>query len=376
MKKKVEYWDNAATTKVDKRVLDTMMPYFTELFGNASSSHQFGQLSKVAIEKARAQVASLINSETDEIIFTSGATESINLALKGFVEFNYHRGNHIITVKTEHKAVIATCEFLEQRGIEVTYLDVDRNGLISLESLRNSIKSSTILISIMYVNNEIGVIQPIKQIGEIARENSIAFFCDATQAVGKIKVDVEADNIDMLSFSGHKINGPKGVGVLFKKKTIGMQPLIHGGSQENGLRPGTYNTPLIVGIGKACELTEEEIEKRLIKVNEVSKKLSDQLGKLNGVKILVDSILRVPHIMNVYVDGLDASLFVDNLTSIALSTGSACNSSLITSSHVLKAMGVSEEKALSCFRLSIDNSSKIDHLDDFCRQIESYDISK
>jgi cysteine desulfurase len=376
MKKKVEYWDNAATTKVDKRVLDTMMPYFTELFGNASSSHQFGQLSKVAIEKARAQVASLINSETDEIIFTSGATESINLALKGFVEFNYHRGNHIITVKTEHKAVIATCEFLEQRGIEVTYLDVDRNGLISLESLRNSIKSSTILISIMYVNNEIGVIQPIKQIGEIARENSIAFFCDATQAVGKIKVDVEADNIDMLSFSGHKINGPKGVGVLFKKKTIGMQPLIHGGSQENGLRPGTYNTPLIVGIGKACELTEEEIEKRLITVNEVAKKLSDQLGKLNGVKILVDSILRVPHIMNVYVDGLDASLFVDNLTSIALSTGSACNSSLITSSHVLKAMGVSEEKALSCFRLSIDYSSKIDPLDDFCRQIESYDISK
>jgi cysteine desulfurase len=244
---RVVYWDNAATTKVDQRVLDSMIPYFTEFYGNASSSHKFGKISEDAVEEARNQISRLINSEPNEIIFTSGATESINLGIKGFVEANIHKGNHIITVKTEHKAVLATCEYLEQRGIEVTYLNVDHNGLISLEELKSSIKPNTILISVMYVNNEIGVIQPIKKIGQIAQENSIAFFCDATQAIGKIKVDVEYDNIDMLAFSGHKINAPKGIGALYKRKQIEISPILHGGSQELGLRAGTLNTPLIVG---------------------------------------------------------------------------------------------------------------------------------
>ena len=370
------YCDNAATTRVDQRVVDSMLPYFTDFFGNASSNHQFGKASKIAIEKAREQVANLINSDTDEIVFTSGATESINLAIKGFIESNCHKGNHIITVKTEHKAVIATCEYLEQRGIDVTYLDVDKNGLISLEDLENSIKPSTILISVMYVNNEIGVIQPIQKIGQIARNRSIAFFCDATQAIGKVKVDVELDNIDMLAFSGHKIYGPKGVGVLYKRKLISIQPLIHGGSQENGLRPGTYNTPLIVGIGKASELLNEELEERLSRVNSLAKLLKDKLEQMTGVELLVDSDLRVPHILNVFVEGLDASLFVSELSSLVLSTGSACNSSIITSSHVLKALGLSEEKAFSCFRLSIDDSLKIDDLEIFCKQITMHDISK
>lgn len=372
----IAYWDNASTTKVDQRVVASMLPYFTELFGNASSNHILGKAPKEAIDNARAQVANLINAQTDEIVFTSGATESINLALKGFVESNCHKGNHIITVKTEHKAVIATCEYLEQRGIDVTYLSVDSNGLISLEDLENAIKPSTILISVMYVNNEIGVIQPIQKIGQIARNRSIAFFCDATQAIGKLKVDVELDNIDMLAFSGHKIYGPKGIGVLFKRKSISIEPLIHGGGQENGLRPGTYNTPLIVGLGIACELVNKEFEERLYRVNALVKLLNSRLEQLNGVEILVDSTLRVPHILNVFVDGIDANLLVSELSSLAISTGSACNSSLITSSHVLKSLGLTDEKSFSCLRLSIDSSSKSDDIEIFCKQIAMHDLSK
>jgi cysteine desulfurase len=280
------YLDAAATTPVDKRVLDAMYPYFSEVFGNASSSHVYGLTAKKAIEISRNQVAELINADSKEIIFTSCATESINLALKGFVESNNKKGNHIITVKTEHKAVLSTCEYLETKGFEVTYLDVDSNGLISLEDLKLAIKETTILLAIMYVNNEIGVIQSIADIGEIAQVNNICFFCDATQAVGKVKVDVLADNIDMLCFSGHKLNGPKGIGVLYKKSNIVLTPLLHGGSQENGLRAGTYNTPLIVGIGKACELISEEwdshIYNLLEKRNAVEKYYEENsIGNIN-----------------------------------------------------------------------------------------------
>lgn len=247
----INYFDNASTTQLDSRVLEAMLPYFNEIFGNASSNHSFGKISKQAIEKSRLQVAELINSNESEIIFTSGATESINFALKGFVESNFDKGNHIITVKTEHKAILATCEYLETKGIEVSYLDVDSEGLISIEELKQAIRTDTILICVMYVNNETGVIQPISEIGSIAQDNAIPFFCDATQAVGKISIDVFKDNIDMLCFSAHKLNGPKGIGVLYKRKGIELTPLFHGGGQENGLRAGTYNTPLIVGLGKA-----------------------------------------------------------------------------------------------------------------------------
>ncbi|MEP4881813.1 cysteine desulfurase family protein, partial [Maribacter dokdonensis] len=266
--KSPEYLDSASTTKVDDKVLKSMIPFFTENYGNASSNHDFGKLAKNAIEKARTKVGELINCDEKEIIFTSGSTESINLAIKGYTESNTEKGNHIITVKTEHKAVLSTCEYLETKGYEVTYLDVDENGLISLSELRDAVYENTLLIAIMYVNNETGVIQPINEIGKIARESGVTFFCDATQAVGKIKVDVEEDSIDMLCFSGHKLNGPKGIGVLYKRGDIEITPLIHGGGQEGGLRGGTYNTPLIVGLGKACELINNEFESNFSKLIE------------------------------------------------------------------------------------------------------------
>ena len=256
----INYFDNASTTSVDSRVLEAMLPYFSEIYGNASSNHEFGKKSKQAIEISRKEVSKLINCDKGEIIFTSGATESINFALKGYVESNFEKGNHIITVKTEHKAVLATCEYLETKGVEVTYLDVDRDGLISINELKEAIRKDTFLICIMYVNNETGIIQPVKEIGSIAMENNIPFLCDATQAVGKIKVDVIENNIDLLCFSGHKLNAPKGVGVLYKNKNILLTPLLHGGGQENSLRAGTYNTPLIIGIGKACEIAINELE--------------------------------------------------------------------------------------------------------------------
>jgi cysteine desulfurase len=332
-----KYLDAAATTPVDKRVLDAMYPYFSEIFGNASSNHFYGKQAKEAIDIARKQVAELINAESNEIIFTSGATESINLALKGFVESNSDKGNHIITLKTEHKAVLSTCEYLETKGFEVTYLDVDANGLISLEDLKLAIKEITILIAIMYVNNEIGVIQPIVDIGKIAQEHNICFFCDATQAVGKVKVDVEVDNIDMLCFSGHKLNGPKGVGVLYKKNNIELTPLLHGGNQENGLRAGTYNTPLIVGLGKACEIIFKELDTiiscLLEKRNEIEKYYEDnEIGTIN-----FKEIKRAPHILSINLNKLEAEDYlIIKSKQIVASTGSACNSGLMSKSHVIK----------------------------------------
>ena len=334
-----EYLDAAATTPVDKRVLDVMYPYFSEIFGNASSSHIYGKQAKKAIEIARKQVSDLINCNENEVFFTSGATESINMALKGYVEANTGKGNHIITVKTEHKAVLSTCEYLETKGIEVTYLDVDANGLIRLDELRSAIKESTLLIAIMYVNNEIGVIQPIAEIGDIAQKNNICFFCDATQAVGKVKVDVNLDNIDMLCFSGHKLNGPKGVGVLYKKIEIELTPLFHGGGQEGGLRAGTLNTPLIVGLGKACEIISEEFDKIIsnlfVKYAEIERYYEENnIGIVN-----FKSVKKAPHILSITLNEFKADdyLILKSKEFVA-STGSACNSSVITRSHVLQSL--------------------------------------
>lgn len=346
-----QYLDAAATTPVDKRVLDAMYPYFSEVFGNASSNHIYGLQAKKAIEIARSQVAKLINADSKEILFTSGATESINLALKGFVESNNEKGNHIITVKTEHKAVLSTCEYLETKGFEVTYLDVDKNGLISLIDLKNAIKEKTILIAIMYVNNEIGVIQPIAEIGIIAQEHNICFFCDATQAVGKVTVDVLADNIDMLCFSGHKLNGPKGIGVLYKKSNIELTPLLHGGSQENGLRAGTYNTPLIVGLGKACEIISEELDIHisglLEKRNELEKYYEDNnIGIIN-----FKEVERAPHIVSITLNEINAEDYlIMKSKEFSASTGSACNSNIVIDSHVLIAIEIKNKNTI---RISI-----------------------
>lgn len=333
------YLDTAATTPIDKRVLDAMYPYFSEVFGNASSNHVYGEQAKKAIELARTQVAEILNADSKEIIFTSGATESINLALKGFVESNSDKGNHIITVKTEHKAVLSTCEYLETKGYEVTYLDVDSNGLISIYDLKNAIKETTILIAIMYVNNEIGIIQPIAEISQVAQTYNICFFCDATQAVGKVKVDVQRDNIDMLCFSGHKLNGPKGIGILFKKKKIEITPLLHGGSQEKGLRAGTYNTPLIVGLGKACELIREEFDSHISTLLKKRNEIETYYEENNIGIINFKEIERAPHIVSISLNDMNAEDYLINKSKeFSASTGSACNSSLIIESHVYKAI--------------------------------------
>lgn len=359
----ISYFDSASTTKTSQRVLDAMLPYFMELYGNASSSHKFGEVVKEAVEKARLQVASLIGAESSEIIFTSGATESINLALKGFVEANYDKGNHIITVKTEHKAVLETCAYLEERGLEVTYLNVGKDGKISLQELQDSIKSETFLIAVMYVNNETGIIQEISKIGEIAQQNHIAFFCDSTQAVGKISVDVDRDNIDMLCFSGHKINGPKGVGVLYKKRGIQLTPLIHGGGQESGLRAGTYNSPAIVGLGEACKIAEVEIFKNSEELRNINVYISQKLQQIEGIQVIGNKDSRVSNIINVIIPGLDANLFIASNNEIAISNGSACNSNIVQVSHVLKAMGFTDKECENSVRISFDYNTKIEQIE-------------
>jgi cysteine desulfurase len=348
----LNYFDNASTTKVDDRVVAEMLPYFTEYFGNASSNHSYGKKAKDAIENARIQVSNIINCDSNQITFTSGATESINLGIKGYVEANPEKGNHIITVKTEHKAVLATCEYLETKGYEVTYLDVDENGLLNLEELANSVSENTLLICVMYVNNEIGVIQPIKEIGHIARDKNIAFFCDATQAVGKVDVDVEEDHIDMLCFSGHKLNGPKGVGVLYKRKDIELTPLLHGGGQEYGLRSGTYNTPLIVGLGKACELASDEFTENIEKLTNRKEEVvahyeQNSIGKEN-----FKDVKKAPHIISLTIDDFESEeyLMINSKDFIA-STGSACNEEVIEISHVLKATGIKNNNKV--IRISI-----------------------
>jgi len=318
-----------------------MLPYFTDFYGNASSNHTFGKKAKEAIEKSRVQVSSLINCNNKEIIFTSGATESINLGIKGYVEANSDKGNHIITVKTEHKAVLATCEYLESKGYEVTYLDVDKNGLINLEELTNSITNRTLLICVMYVNNEIGVIQPIQEIGKIARENNISFLCDATQAVGKIVVDVEEDNIDMLCFSGHKISGPKGVGVFYKRNNIILTPLIHGGGQENELRGGTYNTPLIVGLGKACELALSEFKSNTTTLLKKRAELKEYYETNNIGVVNFQEVVTAPHILSITLKDQEAEEFLMlKSKEFVASTGSACNAEIVEISHVLMAADI------------------------------------
>lgn len=337
LKKLPQYWDNAATTPVDKRVLDAMLPYFSEIFGNASSNHIYGKQAKVAIDKARENVAHLINASSSEVYFTSGATESINWALKGFLEANPEKGNHIITVKTEHKAVLNTCEYLESKGFEVTYLDVNENGLIDPDDLERSIKSSTALVAVMYVNNEIGVIQDIAGIAEICSRRNVVFFSDATQAVGKIPVDVMLDGVDLLCFSGHKFNGPKGIGVLYIKKGLKLESLIHGGGQEQGLRGGTYNTPLIVGLGEAARIIREEGQQIHLRLVEERERIERYLESNQIAVINFKGVNKAPHIISATLLSSDAEDFIiEHAGDFSISTGSACASSVIQNSHVIE----------------------------------------
>ncbi len=334
------YLDFASTTPVDARVLDAMLPFFAEYYGNASSSHMYGKLVRSAVEQARTQVAQLIHAEPNEIYFTSGSTESINWAIKGFTEANSERGNHIITLSTEHKAVLGVCDYLESKGFEVTYLPVDSNGLVSIEKLDEAFRESTILVCVMYVNNEIGVIQNISQIGAICRAHNVCFFTDATQAVGKLPVDVVEENIDMLAFSGHKFYGPKGVGALYVRRGVKISPLLHGGGQEAELRGGTYNSPGIVGLGKACELAASELEKRM----------ADTLSKRQSIEILFEDrgygelnfkeVKTSPYILSFKLFSDDSQDFLLKVKDeFAASTGSACSSGIVSESHVYKALG-------------------------------------
>lgn len=351
------YLDYNATSPVDKRVLETMLPYFTEKFGNASSrTHAFGWVAEDAVKTAREQVAQLINSLAQEIIFTSGATEAINLAIKGVWENYQTKGKHIITVKTEHKAVLDTCKSLERKGAEITYLSVDREGLIDLEELKNALTPQTILVAVMYANNETGVMQPIKQIADLVHANNSIFMCDATQAVGKINCDVEDDHIDLMCLSAHKFYGPKGVGALYvrrKNPRVTLYPQIDGGGHERGLRSGTLNVTGIVGLGKACEIAQQEMWDDSIRISKLRTKLEQHLCDLPNVFINGSTKHRLFNVTNITFQGVRSETLINKIPNIALAMGSACTSAIAEPSHVLKAMGMNDEDSYSAVRFSL-----------------------
>jgi len=367
------YLDNNATTPVDPRVLEVMIPYFTEHFGNAASrSHSFGWEAEEAVEYAREQVAKLIGANTKEIIFTSGATEAVNLALKGVCEMYASKGNHIITVSSEHKAVLDTCKHIEKLGVEVTHLPVNNEGLIDIKELEAAFKPSTILVSIMYANNETGTTQPIKEITAIAKKHGALFFSDATQAAGKIPVDVINDGIDMMAFSAHKIYGPKGVGALYvrrKNPRVKVTAQIDGGGHERDMRSGTLNVPGIVGFGKACELCMMEMENDTQRIFKLKDRLETALLKLE-VFVNGSKDHRLPHVTNLSFKYLASeNLMIGINKCIAVSSGSACTSATLEPSHVLKAMGLSDDLARSSLRFSLGRFSTEEEIDYTIEQV-------
>jgi cysteine desulfurase len=368
------YLDNNATTPMDPSVLEAIIPFFSTYFGNAASStHQFGWQAEEAVKQAREQVAQLIHAEPEEIVFTSGATESDNLALKGIYEMYASKGNHIITVKTEHKAVLDSCYHLEKKGVEVTYLNVRENGLIDLKELEKSIKAQTILISVMYANNETGVIQSIKEVSSIAKKRGVLFFSDATQAVGKIPVDVKEDGIDLMSFSAHKIYGPKGVGAFYvrrKDPRVRITAQIDGGGHERGMRSGTLNVPGIVGFGKACEFSLNEMKKDAEKSCRLRNKLENELLKINGAEVNGDRNSRLPNTSNMSFKYINSAEVIANLSDkIALSSGSACTSATHKPSYVLKALGLTDEMALSSLRFGLGRFTTEEEIDFTIREL-------
>jgi len=362
------YLDNNATTPMDPRVLDAMMPYFTEKFGNAASrNHSFGWVAEEAVDYAREQVAKLIGADPKEIIFTSGATEADNLAIKGVFEMYASKGNHIITCTTEHKAVLDTCKKIEKLGGQVTYLDVKADGLIDLADLEKAITDKTILIAIMYGNNETGVIQPIREISKIARKNGILFFTDGTQAVGKVPVDVNADGIDLMAFSAHKMYGPKGVGALYvrrKNPRVKVTSQMDGGGHERGMRSGTLNVPAIVGFGKACELCMNEMEAEGKRLSNMRDRLENALLELEESYVNGNREHRLPHTANIsfkYVEG--EGLMMGFNKNIALSSGSACTSASLEPSYVLKALGLGDDLAHSSLRFGLGRFTTDEQID-------------
>ncbi|MEO8861548.1 MAG: IscS subfamily cysteine desulfurase [Ginsengibacter sp.] len=368
------YLDNNATTQMDARVLEAMMPYFTDHYGNAASrSHSFGWQAEEAVDFSREQIAKLINAYPKEIIFTSGATEADNLALKGVYEMYASKGNHIITVATEHKAVLDTCKHLEKIGAEITFLPVQKDGLIDVAELEAAMRPTTILVAVMYANNETGVIQPVKEISKIARKFGALFFTDATQAVGKIPVDIEEDGIDLVAFSGHKIYGPKGVGALFvrrKNPRVKLTPQMDGGGHERGMRSGTLNVSGIVGLGKACELCGLEMQKNMEKISGLRDKLEHELLKLHDTFVNGSLENRLPHVSNIsfkYVDSEGLLLGLNK--NVALSSGSACTSATLEPSYVLKEMGVEDDLAKASIRFGLSQFTTEEEIDYVIKQV-------
>ena len=362
------YLDNNATTPMDPRVLEAMLPYFTEFFGNAASrNHPFGWQAEEAVDYAREQVAKLVGADPKEIIFTSGATEADNLAIKGVYEMYAAKGNHVITCTTEHKAVLDTCKHIEKTGGEVTYLTVNNEGLINLEELEAAIKPTTILIAIMYANNEIGVIQPVKEISRIAKKHGVLFFTDAVQAVGKIPVNVNEDGIDLMAFTGHKMYGPKGIGALYvrrKNPRVKVTAQMDGGGHERGMRSGTLNVPGIVGFGKACELAAAEMQFDAERLSKLRDKLETALLQIEESYVNGSKQHRLPHVSNVsfkYVEG--EGLMMGFNKNIALSSGSACTSASLEPSYVLKALGLGDDLAHSSLRFGLGRFTTEEQID-------------
>lgn len=360
------YLDHNATTPTHPEVVKAILPYYEEIFGNASSIHQFGQQARKAIDEAREKIANFIGASPKEIVFTSGGTEANNFALKGVVYANEKKGKHIITSSMEHHAVLNPCKYLEKKGFKVTYLPVDKYGLVDLEEVRRAITKETILISIIHANNEVGTIEPITEIGKIAKEIGIYFHTDAVQTVGKIPVNVNELNIDLLSLSGHKIYGPKGIGVLYIRKGTRIQPLIQGGHHELNRRAGTENVPAIVGLGKAIEIAKATMEKESMRLTNLRNRLCSGIGeKIDYVRLNGHPGKRLPNTLNMsfeFVEGESMILNLD-LKGIAVSTGSACTSGSLEPSHVLKAMGVDAAVAQGSIRFSLGKDNTEEDID-------------
>src|SRR5438045_845168 len=373
------YMDNHATTPVDPRVLEEMLPYFTDLFGNsASRNHPFGWAAEEEVETSRERIAKLIGATTKEIVFTSGATESENLAIKGVAEMYREKGNHIITAVTEHKAVLDTCKRLEKYGYRVTYLPVQKDGLVDLDDLKRAMDDKTILVTIMYANNEIGVLQPVAEIGKLCHERGIIFHSDATQAVGKVPVDVIKQNIDVMSISAHKMYGPKGVGALYvrrKNPRVQVSPIIDGGGHERGMRSGTLNVPGIVGLGKACAIASEEMPREACHLAGLRNRLRDRImGKLDEVYINGSMEHRLPGNLNISFAYVEGESLLMGINDVAVSSGSACTSATLEPSYVLKALGTGDDLAHSSIRFGIgrfNTEAEVDYVADrVCETVE------
>ncbi|PAX59881.1 IscS subfamily cysteine desulfurase [Brunnivagina elsteri] len=370
------YLDNQATTPVDQRVVDTMLPYFTEYFGNPSSiNHQYGWEAEAAVKNARQILANAINASPEEIIFTSGATEANNLAIKGIAEAYFQKGQHIITLATEHNAVIDPCKYLETLGFEITILPVEKDGLIDLNLLEKTIRDDTILVSIMAANNEIGVLQPLAEIGRICHKKNTVFHTDSAQAIAKIPLDVQTMQIDLMSFTGHKIYAPKGIGALYVRRRnprVKLAPQLHGGGHERGMRSGTLYTPQIVGFGKAIEIALAEREKESDRITKLREKLWKLLSQLEGIHLNGHPTQRLPGNLNISFESVDGAALLLGLQSVmAVSSGSACSSTNTLSSHVLTALGHSEKLAYASIRFGIGRFNTEEEIEIVAQQVIS-----